>query len=199
MAEFILASKSPRRIQLLQEAGYDFEVCPSSVDESVFDRHAVSPAKYAEILAQAKAEDIAARQPDQLVLGADTIVDCDGEIIGKPRDEAHAECIVKKLFSKPHCVITGLALIWKARHIDIVTHESTRVIPRVMSQAQIEAHLRSDTWQGKAGAYAIQENGDEFIEHLEGSLTNVIGLPMERLQDLLQEILGESEGKKVRK
>ncbi len=189
MSAFILASKSPRRIQLLQEAGYDFDVCPSGVDESTFDMHAASPARYAETLAQAKAEDVASRHPDQLVLGADTIVDYDGQIIGKPRDEAHAECIVRKLFSKPHFVLTGMALIWKAKHIAIVTHDSTRVIPRVMSQAQIEAHLRSDTWQGKAGAYAIQENGDEFIERLEGSLTNVIGLPMERLQDLLSEIL----------
>jgi len=188
MSSFVLASKSPRRIQLLQQAGFDFDVCPSGIDESTFDKHAGSPAKYAETLAQAKAEDIAAKQPDQLVLGADTIIDYDGQIIGKPQDEAHAECIVKKLFSKPHRVITGMALIWKARRIAIVIHESTRVIPRVMSQAQIQAHLQSNTWQGKAGAYAIQENGDEFIERLEGSLTNVIGLPMERLTDLLKEI-----------
>ena len=172
----------------MQQAGYDFDVCPSGIDESAFDKHSVLPAEYAKILAQAKAEDISAKRPDQLVLGADTIIDYDGQIIGKPQDEAHAECIVKKLFSRPHFVITGLALIWKERHIAIVTHESTRVIPRVMSQAQIEAHLQSNTWQGKAGAYAIQENGDEFIERLEGSLTNVIGLPMERLKDLLQEI-----------
>jgi len=188
MRSFILASRSPRRIQLLQQAGYDFEVFPSSVDESVFDTHTLSPATYAETLAQAKAEDIARQHPDQLVLGADTIIDYDGQIIGKPADQDHAEDIVKKLFSKPHCVITGLALIWKHSHLKIVTYESTKVIPRVMSQTQIEAHLESDTWQDKAGAYAIQENGDEFIERLEGSLTNVIGLPMERLTQLLTDI-----------
>lgn len=188
MSSFVLASKSPRRIQLLKEAGYDFEVCPSGVDESVFDTQGISPARYAETLAQAKAEDVASAQPDRLVLGADTIVDYDGQIFGKPRDEAHAERIVSKLFSRPHCVITGLALIWKTRHITLVTHESTRVIPRMLSQAQIESHLQGDTWRDKAGAYAIQENGDEFIERLEGSFTNVIGLPMERLEDLLQEI-----------
>jgi septum formation protein len=189
MQSFILASKSPRRIQLLREAAYKFDVMPSGVDESVFDAVNPRPATYAKTLAQAKAEDIAQHHPDRLVLGADTIIDYDGQIIGKARDQAHAEEIVKKLFARPHCVITGMALIWKHRDIEIVTHESTRVIPRGMSQAQIEAHLRSETWQGKAGAYAIQENGDEFIERLEGSLTNVIGLPMERLSDLLTEIL----------
>ncbi|MCP4450918.1 MAG: septum formation protein Maf [Planctomycetes bacterium] len=188
MRSFVLASKSPRRIQLLREAGYEFDILPSGVDESVFDLNR-APTAYAETLAEAKAEDIARHHPDRLVLGADTIVDYEGQIIGKPRDEAHAKCIVKKLFSRPHCVITGLALIWKHRDVKIVTHDSTRVIPRRMSPAQIEAHLQSETWQGKAGAYAIQENGDEFIEHLEGSLTNVIGLPMERLGDLLTKIL----------
>ena len=197
MQSFILASRSPRRIELLREAGYEFEVIPSAVDESLFDTNTVSPARYAETLAQAKAEDIASQHPDRLVLGADTIIDCQGEIIGKPEDEAHAESIVKKLFSRPHTVITGLALIWITKQIEIVTHESTQVVPRDMSQAQIEAHLQSNSWQGKAGAYAIQENGDEFIERLEGSLTNVIGLPMERLSDLLKEILGESAGKNI--
>jgi septum formation protein len=191
MRSFILASRSPRRIELLREAGYEFEVIPSAVDESLFDTNTLSPPGYAETLAQAKAEDVAGKHPTRLVLGADTIVDCQGEIIGKPEDEAHAELIVKKLFSRPHSVITGLALIWKARQINIITHESTQVVPRDMSQAQIEAHLKGNTWQGKAGAYAIQENGDAFIERLEGSLTNVIGLPMERLSELLREILGE--------
>jgi septum formation protein len=188
MIRFILASQSPRRIELLREAGYDFDVIPSGVDESRFDNLTMSPANYATTLAQAKAEDIAKRYPDQLVLGADTIIDYEGEIIGKPDNETHAKHIVQKLFSKPHFVITGIALIWKIKQVEVLTHESTKIFPRVMSQVQIEAHLQSDTWQGKAGAYAIQENGDEFIERLEGSLTNVIGLPMERLKNLLQEI-----------
>ncbi len=188
MQSFVLASKSPRRIQLLRDAGYEFDILPSGVDESVFDTVDPVPAAYAETLALAKAEDIAQHHPNRLVLGADTIIDYDGQIIGKARDEAHAECIVRKLFSNPHCVITGMALIWMDRNIRIITHELTRVIPHAMSPAQIEAHLKSGSWQGKAGAYAIQENGDEFIERLEGSLTNVIGLPMERLKDLLQEI-----------
>ncbi len=188
MIRFILASQSPRRIELLREAGYHFDVIPSGVDESKFDTHAMSPANYATTLAQAKAEDIAGKHPDQLVLGADTIVNYQGEIIGKPDNEAHAKHIVQKLFSKPHCVITGIALIWKTKQVEVLTHESTKIFPRIMSPAQIEAHLQGDTWQGKAGAYAIQENGDEFIERLEGSLTNVIGLPMERVKDLLQKI-----------
>ncbi len=188
---FILASQSPRRIELLQNAGYHFDAIPSGIDETTFDMLAMSPANYAITLAKAKAEDIAKQYPNQLVLGADTIVDYEGEIIGKPNNEAHAKRIVEKLFSKPHFVVTGMALIWKTKQVELLTHESTQVFPHVMSQSQIEAHLKSDTWQGKAGAYAIQENGDVFIERLEGSLTNVIGLPMERLKDLLQEIFAE--------
>lgn len=192
MLSFILASQSPRRIELLKEAGYVFDVHPSGIDESVFDT-SLSPAMYAETLAQAKAEDVAQQFPNRLILGADTIVDCDNEIIGKPQDQAHAKAIVTKLFSKSHSVITGLALIWPAQRIHIVTHDTTRIIPKHMTPEQIQIHLNSDTWQGKAGAYAIQENGDEFIDHVEGSFTNVVGLPMELLTRQLDEIFEQVE------
>lgn len=184
-SQFILASASPRRQLLLQQAGYCFEIIPSRVDESIFPTDHIASDRYANALALAKAQDVAALFPDAPVIGCDTVVDLDGEIIGKPDDAAHAEEITRKLFSKPHLVITGLSLIWIQRNIEIVEADTTIVYPRRLTEEQIAEHIRKGDWQGKAGAYGIQETGDEFVERIEGSFTNVMGLPMERLQRLL--------------
>jgi septum formation protein len=184
-ARLILASASPRRRELLAQAGYTFEVVPSDVDESAFEGATSSPREYAEALALAKARSVALRHPDALVIGADTIVDCDGRIIGKPADAKEAEAITRRLFSKPHKVITGLALVRLRDNTEIVRSDVTTVYPRKMTEEQIANHIAGGSWQGKAGAYAIQETGDEFVDHLEGSLTNVVGLPMELLDHLL--------------
>jgi septum formation protein len=185
VTRIVLASASPRRRGLLAQAGYAFDVVPSDVDEKAFSCAGCTPARHAEILALAKAKDVARQYADRLVLGADTIVDCEGEIIGKPTDEADAERITRKLFSRPHEVITGLALVRLADGTEVVRSEVTTVYPRRMSERQIAAHIAGRSWEGKAGAYAIQETGDEFVERIEGSFTNVIGLPMELLQRLL--------------
>jgi septum formation protein len=183
---FILASRSARRAQLLREAGYRFQVVPSRVDESLYKTQGILPSYYAEQLALAKAKDVAQQYPDTLVLGADTIVDCQGQIMGKPADAEDAEAITRRLFSRPHKVITGLALVLLDKAIEIVESDTTVVYPKPMTDQQIQVHIEHGTWQGKAGAYAIQETGDMFVDRLEGSLTNVIGLPMERLARLLE-------------
>ncbi len=188
-SRIILASASPRRRDLLTQAGYRFEVVPSDVDESAFEGSASSPREHAEALALAKAESVANYYPDALVIGADTIVDCDGEIIGKPVDAEEAEQITRKLFRAPHKVITGLALIRLRDNTHVVQSDVTIVYPRKMTEAQIAKHIVGGTWEGKAGAYAIQETGDEFVDHIDGSLTNVMGLPMELLQHLLSDLL----------
>ncbi len=179
-AAFILASASPRRRQLLEEAGYGFDVEPSTVDESQVPTEGLSPADCAGCLALAKAHDVARRRPDRLVLGADTLVHCDGRIIGKARDAEHAERITRLLFGRPHEVITGLALVRIDRDIEIVEADVTVVYPRPMSDEDLARHIASQRWQDKAGAYAIQDD-DAFIERLEGSFSNVVGLPMELL------------------
>ena len=184
----ILASQSPRRRQLLLEAGIDFDVIPSQVDESAFDPTEGTPETYACRLARAKAGEVAQRFPQCWVLGADTIVDCQGEIIGKPKDRNDAERITRRIFSSPHRVITGLALIRLDQGVEKVESQYTTVFPRPLSEEQIAAHLEGGTWQGKAGAYAIQETGDALVERLEGSLSNVIGLPMEKVTQWLAEI-----------
>jgi septum formation protein len=183
--QFILASASPRRKELLEKAGFLFRVEPSGVDEEAYEKAGVTSEDHCQILALAKAKDVAARFPDMPVLGSDTVVDYDGQIIGKPADAADAERITRILFSKPHKVITGLALVWKKKGIEIVQADTTIVYPKKLTEQQIQEHIAGGLWEGKAGAYGIQETGDEFVDRIEGSFTNVMGLPMERVEKLL--------------
>ena len=162
------------------------------VDESVFPSVGRDPCEYAEFLALQKARNVAPRYPDRIVIGADTIVDADGEIIGKPVDATDAERITRKLFGAPHRVITGLAILRWKDNVEVVRSDVTTVYPRPMTSEQIARHIAGGSWEGKAGAYAIQETGDEFVDRIEGSFTNVIGLPMELLQNLLEEHFGIS-------
>jgi septum formation protein len=184
----ILASTSPRRRQLLTEAGYVFHAVAPKIDESTVPRTAESTRGYAEQLALAKARSVAPDFPDALVIGADTLCDLDGEVIGKAADARDAERITRKLFSKPHLVITGLALIRLRDGIEIIRSDVTTVYPRRLTASQIAEHVASGSWEGKAGAYAIQEVGDAFVERIEGSFTNVMGMPMELLQRLLADL-----------
>jgi len=185
----ILASASPRRRQLLAQAGYKFKVVPSNIDESAFPVTGVSACEHAKRMALAKAKDIAKKFPNCLVIGADTVVDFNGEIIGKPKDAKEAEQITKKLFSAPHKVITGVAIVRLKDGTELSETDTTIVYPKKLTAEQIAKHIKGGSWQGKAGAYAIKETGDEFVERIEGSLTNVMGLPMELLQKLLEKFL----------
>ncbi len=185
---FILASVSPRRKQLLAKAGYKFTVVRPDIDESTFPVEGVEACEYAERLALAKAKDVAQKYSDCLVIGADTVVDFEGQIVGKPTDAKQAEQITKKLFSKPHKVITGIAIVRLSDGIELSECDTTTVYPKRLTSEQITEHINSESWRDKAGAYAIKENGDEFVERIEGSLTNIMGLPMELLQRLLTEI-----------
>jgi septum formation protein len=185
----ILASASPRRKELLTNAGYKFDVIVSDINESDFPAENTEPAEYAKQLALAKANDVAADYPDALVIGADTIADLDGKIIGKPKDPKHAERITRLLFSKPHKVITGLAIVRLKDNLQLIDIDTTVVYPRKMTEQQIARHIKSGIWRDKAGAYAIQETDDEFVERIEGSLTNVMGLPVELLTEMLEKVL----------
>lgn len=182
----ILASVSPRRKQLLAEAGYEFTVVPPKIDESAFVLEGASACEYAERLALAKARDVAGRFPGCLVIGADTVVDFQGEIVGKAADAEEAERITRKLFSASHKVITSVAIVRMADGVEIIESETTTVYPKKLTAEQIAEHVKSESWRDKAGAYAIRESGDEFVERIEGSLTNVMGMPMELLQRLLK-------------
>ncbi|MHC5060073.1 MAG: Maf family protein [Planctomycetota bacterium] len=187
--QFILASASPRRKILLEKARYSFDVIVSNIDESLFSTDGISSAEHTKQLALAKACAVGQKHPTRLVLGADTVVDFNGQIIGKPEDAPDAERITRMLFSEPHEVVTGVALVKIDEKIEIVKTATTKVYPRKLTAGQIADHIKNGDWRGKAGAYGIQETGDEFVERIEGSFTNVIGLPMELAQDLLGEFI----------
>ncbi|MGB2807649.1 MAG: nucleoside triphosphate pyrophosphatase [Sedimentisphaerales bacterium] len=186
----ILASSSPRRKQLLAEAGYNFTPVHPDIDEPAFVGEGISPCEYAERLALAKAKSVAEKFPDSLVIGADTVADFGGEIIGKPADAKEAEEITRRLFSRAHKVITAVAIVRISDGTEIIESDSTTVYPKKLTDNQIAEHIKGGSWRGKAGAYAIQEGGDEFVERIEGSLTNVMGLPMELLQSVLAGLKG---------
>jgi septum formation protein len=191
-----LASASPRRRKLLTEAGYNFKIIVSDVDESSFSSADISPAEFATSLAFAKAMDVAKKNHEELVLGADTVVDFQGEIIGKADNAEQAEQITRKLFSKPHKVITAVALVRLCDGVKIIDYDTTVVYPKQMTAEHIAEHIAGNSWQGKAGAYAIQETGDKFIEKIRGSMTNVVGLPMELVNKLLSDLLYRQDVKK---
>ncbi len=188
-SSIVLASASPRRKELLTQAGYKFTVVEPSIDESAFGLEDTEPCEHAKQLALAKAKSVAVNYPDCIIIGADTIVDFNGHIIGKPADAKDAERITRKLTSSPHKVITALAIVRLTDAVELVESNTTTIYPKKMTDEQIAEHIKGKSWQDKAGAYAIQENGDEFVEKIQGSLTNVMGLPMELLEQMLKRFI----------
>lgn len=183
----ILASASPRRAQLLRDAGYFFTVRPSTLDEPTDLSNDLSPAQTAEAISYFKARNVAADAPGEIILAADTLVALGNEIFGKPLDRSDARRILTALLGTTQEVITGLTVLPSSNPADrIITHDVTRVRMRSMSENELERYLDTGDWQGKAGAFGIQDQGDPFVECVEGSFTNVVGLPME----LVTEILG---------
>jgi len=193
MTRIILASASPRRKELLSQAGpygagYKFTVVRPQIDENDIHLEKAGPAEYAKKAALAKAIDVAQRYPDALVIGADTVVDFNGQTIGKPLDAKDAERITRMLFSAPHKVITALAIVRIRDSMESVEADTTTIYPKKLSEKDIAEHIKSGLWRDKAGAYAIKQPADPFIERIEGSLSNVMGLPMELLQKLLKKL-----------
>jgi len=181
----VLASASPRRRELLAQMGYAFDVVPANVDETV--RAGADPAREAERLAAAKAGEVAARTPPAVVIGADTLVALGVEIIGKPRDRAHAAEMLRRLSGTAHRVITGVCVVDNRRGAAVAETDavSTAITMRPMSEDEIRAYVESGEADGKSGAYAIQETADRYVLKAEGSFTNVVGLPTERLGEML--------------
>ncbi|MCX7805401.1 MAG: Maf family protein [Planctomycetota bacterium] len=178
----ILASSSERRIRMFRETGLAFEAIPPDVSEP--EPGGGSPEGYTLSLAAAKARAVAAAHvaggQSALVVGADTIVVCGDRIIGKPSGRSDAIRILSTLSGRPHMVVTGVAMIWLPEGLEESFAEKTRVRMRVMSGEEIAGYVASGEADGRAGAYAIQENGDRFIESLEGSFLNVVGFPLVR-------------------
>jgi len=178
----ILASQSPRRIELLRLAGIPFVAMPADVDESV--QRGEGPEDYVRRVAEQKARAVEAR-PDDIVLGADTVVVIDGEILGKPRDRADARRMLQLISGREHEVITGICL---RRGNQLLNDRArTRVRMILLAQEEIEEYVATGEPMDKAGAYAIQGLASRFIERIDGSYSNVVGLPVERLYQHLRE------------
>ena len=174
--KLILASRSPRRRQLLKQVGLEFTVRPSTIDEAAVP--ICAPRAYAEKLAEAKTADISEKYPDGWVIGADTIVVIDGDILGKPNSTDQARRMLRKLSGRTHEVVTGFAIFCGAkahRHLETAT---TRVTFKSLSVGEIEWYIQTHEPFGKAGAYAIQGIGTFLVRGLQGSYTNVVGLPV---------------------
>ncbi len=185
----ILASNSPRRRELLAEAGIDFRVVAPPMEEPALSGEHLEPGQHAEALAYFKARGVWERyKPNLPVLGADTIVTDGRRLFGKPRHREEAREILWALAGTRHQVITGVALI-DVDGVRLIASDTTFVRMRAMSFREIESYLDSNQWQGKAGAYGIQDRDDAFVQCVQGSFSNVVGLPMELLKGLLAQLV----------
>jgi len=179
----ILASGSPRRAELIKEITKDFEVIPSGAKE--ITRPDRSPEENALDLAKLKAQDVALRHPGRWVLGADTIVVLEGQLIGKPIDEPDAKQILKRLSGQEHQVITAIALV-NGECFQKATVSTVKIKP--LSDKEILDYIATGEPMDKAGAYAIQGTGSFMVESYHGSYSNIVGLPLESLRKLLGKV-----------
>jgi len=178
--QLILASGSPARRDLLERAGYQFEVMPAHINEPE-GRGVADPRAYVHHVAWLKAAAVAPRIDAGLVLAADTVGWLQEQVIGKPSDEADARRILRALGGSIHELWTGVVLWRRPDDLQLAWQEVSKVRFQKLTDPQLDAYLANRTWQGCSGAYAILEKDDPYVTVVEGSLTNVIGLPMETL------------------
>jgi septum formation protein len=180
----ILASASPRRQQLLREAGYDFVTDPADVDEDNYPRDLL-PSGLAEFLASKKAQAVARRHPDDVVLGADTVVAFGDRVLGKPRDAEDARRMLRLLAGTTHVVITGVAVVHAAANLFTGSRVMSAVRMRGLAPDEIDRYVAGGRWQGKAGGYGIQDE-DPFVTRMSGCHTNIVGLPVPETKRMLE-------------
>ncbi|WP_134686065.1 Maf family protein [Brevibacillus migulae] len=179
----ILASSSPRRRELLQGLGIPFTVQSSDVDESTSPD--LSPQQIVESLAQRKAREVAKDVNDGLVIGADTIVVLDGKVLGKPRDEADAFQMLQSLQGREHTVYSGVTIVDVKTGREEVSHRSTKVRIRSLTEQEINAYIATKEPMDKAGSYAIQGIGATIVDSIDGDYFTVVGLPLNLLAGML--------------
>ena len=170
----VLASQSPRRARLLREAGYEIDIVPADIDESRLAGEA--PRQYVLRVAAGKAAAVAPVAGDRIVVAADTVVLIDGLVLGKPANRREAASMLERLSGRTHEVLTGVAVVRGTRVLDAV--EVTRVTFATLDRERIAWYAGTGEPDDKAGAYAVQGIGSRFVERIEGSYTNVVGLPV---------------------
>lgn len=184
----VLASSSPRRQELLRNAGIAFEVQPAHIPED--PEPAESAKAYAERLAREKALTVARQRPHDLVLGADTVVVVDGQLLGKPSNAADAARMLRMISGREHQVITGVCVV--ANGQPIVASETTLVTVGEITESEIAAYIATGEPMDKAGAYAIQGIASRWISRIEGDYGNVVGLPVALVWRMLRQSAGSS-------
>ena len=182
MKTIILASASPRRKELLEMLGYDFEVIVSEVDETM--RPGLTPAGQVKDLAYRKARAVYDQHPEAIVIGADTIVLVDDQILGKPHSEKEAEEMMKLLRGREHLVITGVAILCERKEHHFC--EESKVFFDNITNEEIAHYVRTAEPYDKAGGYAIQGWAGRFISRIEGDYYNIVGLPINKLYSKLK-------------
>lgn len=183
MADFILASASPRRRELLSLSGFSFDVIPSQADENISEN--LSPEQTVKALARLKAESVFSEHRDKVVFGCDTVVYLDGEILGKPKDNEEAYAMLKKLSGKTHTVSTGVCIMSKDK--EILFSDTTKVTFYTLSDETIKSYIATNECCDKAGAYGIQGYGSVLVKEIQGDYFSVMGLPVARSARALSE------------
>lgn len=180
----ILASSSPRRIALLRTLGYTFDIVPHTIEEHI--SRGVPPDELIMDIACQKADDVAKKVDNAIIISADTVILHDKHILGKPKDRGDAKRMLFLLSNSVHEVITGVCLVDVPSRKKMLRIGRTRIKMSRISEEEIDAYVSTGEPLDKAGAYAIQGGGEKFIEKIEGSYSNVVGLPLETLQEMLQ-------------
>lgn len=186
MQQIILASGSPRRQEILEKLGVEFEVVESGYDESKIKTE--DPVELVEELALQKALEVGKQFDDAIVIGGDTVVYVAGEVVGKPKNKKDAERMLKLLFGTTHMVVTGVAVVNTLTGDSVVGHEEGFVRFRELTPVEFKQYLDSGIWEGFAGGYAIQGAAAPFVTDQTGSLSAIIGFPITLVADLLEQM-----------
>lgn len=182
--KIVLASQSPRRIELLRSVGLNFEIIPSNMKEEISEK--VDSLRFVRDISLRKAKSVWQKTTADLVIAADTIVTMDDEIFGKPKDADDAATMLKKLSGRIHHVITGFCLLTKNQQI--IDHEITKVTFYKLTDEELNAYLASKEYADKAGAYGIQGLASLFVKKIEGCYFNVVGFPLGKFYQCLKSI-----------
>jgi septum formation protein len=183
MKEIVLASASPRRLEILRQCGIEPRIIKSNVDESIKAHE--NPEQIAMSLSFKKALDVSKRIKTGLVIGADTIVVVEDSILGKPESETHARHMIQILSGKTHKVITGFTIIDPETKIKIVDYETSEVVFNKLSDTEIDSYIDSREYLDKAGSYAIQGKGAMLVSRINGCYFNIVGLPISKINQSL--------------
>ena len=181
----LLASTSPRRRELLSLLGVSFSIVPPT-DEELLSPH-LSPSEQTRQLARDKAQSVANQHPHDLVIGSDTVIEIEGNLLGKPENMQEAEIMLRHLRGRCHQVHTGVAILQQATHVSIVFVETALVWMHPFDENTLKSYLATEESLGKAGAYSIQGEGAQLIEKIEGNYPTIVGLPLWRTAKVLEQ------------